>query len=369
MIVTYGSLLTAGLLSTALYVVMRLFLRNPHNQKRMQPVVLYFVCLAYLLRIVLVVEFPLISTNVYSRVVLPPLRRMLNESIWNIRVPWLLAFVWAFGSLAYYTNTLVQNLRFWRIVRLLPSAEVSDWPCEARPGLRSATVKQSKLFDVPMVFGVVRPVVLLPEGLPKEHKKFVMLHEMAHIQLRDQQIKLAFEIVNGLFWWNPAIWLVKREVTSLLEMRCDERVLRGLPADERVQYLECIHYFMVSSRGIRYPSTAVALTSGVFVRRRIDHLGGCVTPAKRSTALTLACCGLCVLLFFASYCIAIEPNAQPLDEEVFSIDDNSFFVLNDKGGVDFYVDGAYVDSVSIVVPEDETLRHLPVYERLEDVPE
>ena len=63
----------------------------------------------------------------------------------------------------------------------------------------------------------------------------VLVHEQTHVnQWHTADILLA-EAVCILFWWNPAVHYVKRSVTQMLELECDQKACQGMTDEERKQ--------------------------------------------------------------------------------------------------------------------------------------
>ena len=50
---------------------------------------------------------------------------------------------------------------------------------------------------------------------------------MVHYFQRSLLIKFALNILEIFFWWNPAVYLVKRQVGFLLDIQADETVTKG----------------------------------------------------------------------------------------------------------------------------------------------
>lgn len=94
---------------------------------------------------------------------------------------------------------------------------------------------------VPMVWGVWRKRLLLPEGFaewPKEKLRSVLLHELAHLKRRDPLALWAAQWVKALHWFNPLVWLTMRQLRADQERACDDRVLRqGVRASDYAQHL------------------------------------------------------------------------------------------------------------------------------------
>ncbi len=59
----------------------------------------------------------------------------------------------------------------------------------------------------------------------EENGRIIIAHETAHIRLRHSWDILAVDIVGCLQWFNPALWLLRRELQSLHEYEADDAVL------------------------------------------------------------------------------------------------------------------------------------------------
>ncbi|MEM1164878.1 MAG: M56 family metallopeptidase [Planctomycetota bacterium] len=80
----------------------------------------------------------------------------------------------------------------------------------------------------PFAFGVLRPVVVLPELAeywPRDQIRAVLLHEFAHIRRHDLLVQLVTQLALAACWWNPLCWLAARRLRDLRESACDELVL------------------------------------------------------------------------------------------------------------------------------------------------
>ena len=94
---------------------------------------------------------------------------------------------------------------------------------------------------VPMVWGVLRPRLLLPQGFETwspEKQRGVLLHELAHLKRGDPLALWAAQWVKALHWFNPLIWLTFRALRADQERACDDAVLcHGVRASEYAQHL------------------------------------------------------------------------------------------------------------------------------------
>jgi uncharacterized protein (TIGR03435 family) len=83
----------------------------------------------------------------------------------------------------------------------------------------------------PGVFGLFRPVLLLPEGLAEtlspEQFATVLAHELCHVQFRDNLTGALHLAVSTIFWFHPGVWWIGRRLMEERERACDEAVLNG----------------------------------------------------------------------------------------------------------------------------------------------
>ncbi|MCM1112114.1 MAG: M56 family metallopeptidase [Muribaculum sp.] len=93
----------------------------------------------------------------------------------------------------------------------------------------------------PMVIGFGKPLLLLPgERYSRKELYFILKHELVHVKRRDVYFKLLLTAAGALHWFNPVVWLMRREAAVDMELSCDERVVRGAEYDVRRAYTEIL---------------------------------------------------------------------------------------------------------------------------------
>ena len=82
----------------------------------------------------------------------------------------------------------------------------------------------------PGVFGVFRPVLLLPEGifdrLTPAQLRAVIAHELCHVRHRDNLMAAIHMFVETAFWFHPLVWWIGKRMVEEREHACDEEALR-----------------------------------------------------------------------------------------------------------------------------------------------
>jgi TonB family protein len=94
---------------------------------------------------------------------------------------------------------------------------------------------------VPMVWGVFRPVVILPHQYTdwtNDERDMILRHELAHIKRRDVLWLNLASLLTVIHWFNPAAWLMKQRLNKESEYACDDHVLAfGIGSRDYAQHL------------------------------------------------------------------------------------------------------------------------------------
>jgi beta-lactamase regulating signal transducer with metallopeptidase domain len=81
----------------------------------------------------------------------------------------------------------------------------------------------------PAVTGLLRPVVLLPDGLEQrltaDQMRWVIAHEVAHARAGDLVWELLTALLRVVCFFNPALWIASMQAARLRELACDEEAL------------------------------------------------------------------------------------------------------------------------------------------------
>ncbi|MEN8127328.1 MAG: M56 family metallopeptidase [Planctomycetota bacterium] len=95
----------------------------------------------------------------------------------------------------------------------------------------------------PAVFGIFRPVLLMPaekfKNMSTQDTEHILLHELAHIKRGDLLVHAVYMMLQIAYWFNPLLWLARRPMQNLRELCCDATVARLL-RDKTVHYRETL---------------------------------------------------------------------------------------------------------------------------------
>jgi TonB family protein len=151
------------------------------------------------------------------------------------------------------------KLRSLRLSGSREPAIVVDADLQHTLGTR-AHIRHAAAVDHPVTFGLLRPVVLLPETLrdrSPEIRRAVVAHELVHVKRRDWTWLVVEEIVVCLLWFHPAVWWLVSRIQLAREEVVDELAI--LVTGRRKAYVEALLAFA--------DSTSV-LPIAAFARRR-----------------------------------------------------------------------------------------------------
>jgi uncharacterized protein (TIGR03435 family) len=132
----------------------------------------------------------------------------------------------------------------------------------------------------PGVFGIVRPVLLLPEKisdrLSAQQLDAIVAHELFHVLRRDNLTAALHMVVAATFWFHPAVWWIQARLLEERERACDEAVLHS--GNEAQLYAESI--LNVSKFCVEAPLSCMSGVTGADLKRRIVRIMTESVPRK-----------------------------------------------------------------------------------------
>jgi beta-lactamase regulating signal transducer with metallopeptidase domain len=140
--------------------------------------------------------------------------------------------IWAVGALAVLAYLAVGMGAAWWLRR--SARPLNDrWSDDAHALAEALEIRQPVVFAeaavaTPMVSGLRRPWILVPRDAhawPESRLHVALLHELAHVKRRDCLVQTLAQIVCGLYWFNPLVWVASRRLQSERERACDDFVL------------------------------------------------------------------------------------------------------------------------------------------------
>jgi uncharacterized protein (TIGR03435 family) len=179
-------------------------------------------------------------------------------SLW----PQILLGLWAGGTLLLAGRWL----RRWRAMRRIVRAASPLAPVAGVPVLSSAGVLE------PGVFGILRPLLLLPhdifDRLTPPQLAAIVEHEMCHVRRRDNLLATIHMVVEAVFWFFPVVWWIGARLIEERERACDEAVLAAHNDSET--YAEGI--LKVCKSYVESPLACISGVTGSNLKARIVRI-------------------------------------------------------------------------------------------------
>jgi beta-lactamase regulating signal transducer with metallopeptidase domain len=157
---------------------------------------------------------------------LPPRRRPGN----------LLPKIWAAGLIVLLLRLALGLAGALRLSREARPLDDSVWRRLVSRFLstvalkRRVRLKSHKKIVVPLTWGVIRPVILMPDDSrdwDEDRRSSALFHELSHVKRIDFAVMLLVRLSLAAFWFNPLIWVVFGLLKRDQEKACDELVLKA----------------------------------------------------------------------------------------------------------------------------------------------
>ena len=147
---------------------------------------------------------------------------------------WWLGRLQLTGAAIFVLVLIAGLLRLeWLAARAVPvtSARVTAASRSVERALgitRPVRLLQTTRVALPMTWGAIHPIVLLPsgtDGWSDVRLNTVLGHELAHVQRGDWLALMLAELLRAIDWLDPLAWLAARRLRFESELACDDLVL------------------------------------------------------------------------------------------------------------------------------------------------
>ena len=263
--------------------------------------------------------------------------------------------IWLAGAAIHFLWFAVSYFRFCRSLKqdCLPLWEHEQALLEGLRGKWRVEACRSPLAQTPMLVGLIRPRIILPEtAITTLQLECILRHELTHLRRRDLLYKWFTVAVTSFHWFNPLMPWLRREIARCCELSCDETVIGSMNEDWKHTYGETL---LALAAVHALPRTVPATTLCEEKAQLKERLVGIMKHKKVTAAILLLSCLLALLV--AGCAAVLGPNAarrelpQAADYDLWiQADQKETFVRNWKAE---YHDGTEVASVHFA-PKDHS---------------
>ncbi|HST35524.1 MAG TPA: M56 family metallopeptidase [Allosphingosinicella sp.] len=220
-------------------------------------------------------------------------------TIWDDPTPLvLLAYL---GGLAMVGARLLAGLfMLGRWTRSAGAVDCPEWQAAferarwASPDAERVRLLVSESVPSPLSWGWRNPVILIdPDTLAEpDEADAILAHEVAHIARRDWPVLMSTRIAAALFWFNPLVWLLEREVVQQAEEAADAEAARAV---EPVHYAKTL-LSLAQVNGRLIPANSIAPSGSALARRVKAILDRRLRERPSGSAWTKAAAILCIAI-------------------------------------------------------------------------
>ncbi len=217
--------------------------------------------------------------------------------------------------------------------------------------LRSAGIQ------TPCCIGIFRKRIFLPGKVyNREELRYILLHEYTHLAHNDILLKVLITILCGIYWWNPLVYCLKKDLSQSMEIRCDLSVTGHLKEKERADYLDVmLKTFREDGNSSQFAGTAGLVenhSKSLLERFRVVADMGIVQKKQVNVFASV----VMLLILIVSYSFILQPEYEtPIseietDDDTYYMDEKTTYII--KQG-DTYI--LHTEGAEAVIDEDVAL--------------
>ena len=216
----------------------------------------------------------------------------------------VLAVAWLSLALLLLSRLAIANARVSSWQRSSLAMEDARWLALLRKLSRQYGIERPVVLlenaetDVPVTWGIVYPVILLPSTAAQwdeEQRIAVLTHELAHVKRFDALTQLVAQLALALLWFHPLVWMAVRRMRLEREHACDDFVL--VAGARASRYADDLLGF---ARRLTRPTAPSSAALAMARRSELEgRLLAILDPATKRSTVRRARVGVLTLAVFA----------------------------------------------------------------------
>lgn len=180
---------------------------------------------------------------------------------------------------------------------------------------RKIDIKICKIVSTPMVFGVIKPVLLLP-GIDYNESELraILNHELIHFRRNDIYYKLILIVANAINWFNPLVYMMVSAANRDVELVCDAEVVKEKDMEFRRNYCHAILKVVHNKKSMNTPLSTCFIISKKVIKERFGDILD--VRKKRKGRMLFAVVSLSVIISGSLVTFATERVADKVEDEL-----------------------------------------------------
>ena len=164
------------------------------------------------------------------------------EVVSGINIYQLFYLIWMAGAFFFLIKLTIRYIKLTKMLDRIPVKK--DERAESvlttvlKDKEKRPEIMITSAIQIPCCVGVFYKRILLPEKeYSDEELHYIILHEYTHLKNNDVLTKLLINSICAVYWWNPLVYLLRKDMQQSLEIRCDGLVSKKMDSISRSNYL------------------------------------------------------------------------------------------------------------------------------------
>ncbi len=341
--------------------------------------VIYMVLTSLLLciiRLLVPIEMPS-AKLITSRHFLPHIQRLVRtvlfsveKGLFSIRLIDIFMLIWLCGTIFLAFYKLNRTIQFHKYI-LQNGSHKNDLAesifaeiASGNPAAKKVSICQTPAIDIPLVIGLRKIIIFLPETeFDRTELFYILSHEWNHFRKKDLFYNFLLQIILCIYWWFLPIYFLKKYLCNILELRNDYTICKELSESEQLDYLQTMLKIMHEYKRKRDPNAIAPVLSEPFlecnsrqnpsiVKRFAFILDYKKTENHSKKIYSLLLTLLISIFFIFSYSFIIQPCTETVPPEmtdnsyIYSGSPDDAYILHRKDGTyALYSDNEYIGDI------------------------
>lgn len=268
-------------------------------------------------------------------------------------------FVFAFKYKKYVTNISRYNIKADEKIQQVWEEIQRESACK-----KSINIFYNNQIASPIGIGLLRKKILLPKhSYTQEELYYILKHEYTHFANNDLLLKFLIQIYCCVFWWNPVVYLLKKDLEQVLEIKCDLTMCKTMSQKEKADYLNTILSQLKRNEGKSFPplSESVSLlgkSPKSSIEERFIYVLKNKSRSRKEKLSQFTFLLLTLVVFIASYLFLPQSQfAPPLseietDNSTKSVNEGQNYIIKHPNGTYELV---FPDGQNIIIDEQTVI--------------
>lgn len=331
----------------------------------------FILSVIIMLRMLIPINFPF-TYSIYGTKIMNTIGTVIYLDITeSLTVFDIFLIFWFAGAFIQIIRYIVNRKTIFSYIKpyILSRQELKNFPYN----YSFDTFKQNKMQVAcvpenvgPSIFGIIHPIIILPKDNISSHDlHFVLKHEIQHYRSFDLHLKIILDLLIALHWWNPFVYILRRNYNTAIEFSNDYMVSKQLNNIEKAEYAKSllnIAKMQFSNR--QFDLSVVGNTT--YLKRRISILvdDNYISKNRKTVSLFLNVMFISTIMIVSLFFVPeadYSTQAQEVfeEEDAFSITTNNAYFIKSPDGYKLYMNGEYITTITDI-PED--LKEVSIHE-------